>query len=315
MPQPGTTSDLYLEPDNPGSTLGQPPAPPSSVPPPTKPMEKVVATTKPRMADEHPDGSVRDTSTEALRAGNDLGFRNISDEEQAKPQETKQAETPKPNEAPPAPPPEPKLYAGKFKTPEELEKGYEEAQKLITRQGQEKAQLAQQVAQKPPEPVAKTPEQLALEQAQNTKLINEFVADPKTFIQEKIVNQTIVALSAQQVRNDWVKNNPDLAEHEFFVAAEATRLMQADPEIAKDPARLMKTATDNFRQIVGKLRTDGAKEALTQETRTIPLLSGTTPGATEQPREKAPLTADEAYQSHLQFLKEQEKKSHRGLRR
>jgi hypothetical protein len=277
------------------------------------------------MADETPDGHIRDTSTEALRDGNSLGFRNISDEELAKsaappPEETtpttKAAEPPK--ETPPAPPPE-KVYAGKFKSAEELEKAYEEAQSRMTKATQEAAELRKKVAEAPPPPPApKTPEQLAAEEVEKNAILNEFVADPKTFLEkrdQKNLQTTVVALNAQRLTEQWRKDNPDLAEHEVRVAFEATLLAQSDPEIAKDPLRLLQTATDNFRQFTGKIRTEGAREALTTETRTIPLLSGTTPPATEQPTQKAPLTADEAYQIHLKFLKENEQRSHRGLRR
>ena len=324
MPAAGTTGDLYLEKDNPTATLETPPTPPAPVPPPTKPAEIQTVNVKHRMADEGPDGRVRDTSADALRPGNDLNFRNISDEEQAAPKETpvepsKEAAPEPPKEAAPPPPAEPKVYAGKFKSPEELEKGYLEAQKAMHKAMEEKAALEREKLAAPPAPPApKTPEQLAAEEAEKNQFLNEFIADPKKVIteyQQKAIQQTQVALAAQQVTHDWRKANPDLVEHEFYVAAEAMRLAQADPEIGRDPARLMQTATDNFRQVTGKLRTEGAKEALTQETRTIPLLSGTTPPATEQPSSKAPLTTDEAFSLHLKMLKEQEQRSHRGLRR
>src|SRR5258707_10851437 len=87
MPAAGMTGVLYSKADDPNSVLGNPPSAPADVPPPTQPVKVVQpVTTKARMADETPDGQVRDTSTEALRPGNDLNFRNISDEEIKKPE-------------------------------------------------------------------------------------------------------------------------------------------------------------------------------------------------------------------------------------
>lgn len=319
MPAAGTTGELYAEADNPSSTLGAPPAPPADVPPPTKEPHQPVQVRNHRMADEKPDGSIRDTSTEALRPGNDLGFRNLDDEPVKKGDAPVPVEAEKPavevapvKEAAPVPE---KLYAGKFKSTEELEKGYEEAQKLITRQGQEKAERERQALAIPPIAPVKTAEQVAAETAEANQLVTDFVSDPKKFIQEKIVNQTMTALAVQEITNNWRKENRDIAEHEIRVAFEASLLAQSDPEIARNPAALLSKATDNFRQFTGKIRTEGAKEALTQETRTIPLLQpSSTTTATEQPA-KAPLTADAAYEQHLQMLKSQEQRSHRGLRR
>src|SRR5882762_120174 len=137
MPSAGTTGDLYMNADDTGkpappSALGAPPSAPAPVPPPVVPFVVTQpAVTKSRMADETPDGKVRDTSTEALRPGNDLGFRNITDENENRPK-APETETPPP-EVPakqPEPPPAPeKVYAERFKSVEELEKGYLESKK------------------------------------------------------------------------------------------------------------------------------------------------------------------------------------------
>lgn len=320
MPAAGMTGELYSQADDPTSTLGAPPSAPVDVPPPTKVVVTQPVTTKARMADETPDGRIRDTSSEALRPGNDLNFRNISDEEIKKPEPAAEPakETPpvekKPPELAKEPVPE-KIYAGKFKTPEDLEKGYLEAEKAMRSAQQKAAELSRQPPAPPPQ---KTPEQLAAEQAEANNVLNQFVADPKGFLEkrdQRLIQNTMVALTAQQVAESWRKANPDLAEHEVRVAFEATLLAQSDPELAGDHAALLSRATDNFRKFTGKIRTEGAKEALTQETRTIPLLNGSsTPAATEQPA-KAPLTQDASFEMHLKMLKEQEQRSHRGLRR
>jgi hypothetical protein len=328
MPQSaGTTGNLYSDPDNPGSGLGAPPSAPTPVPPPVAPQPVVAAQpvpTKRRMADETADGKIRDTSTEALEPRNDLGFRNLTDESENAPKPPAEAAPP----APPAEPPKPaeaapvpeKVYAGKFKTPEDLEKAYQESESRMTRAMQEAADLRKQAAAAPPPaPVPKTTEQIAAEEADKNRFLQEFVSDPKGVItryQQQAVQQTQVALTAQRVAEQWRTENPDLAEHEVRVAFEATYLAQSDPELAKNPAALLTKATDNFRQFTGKLRTDGAKEALTQQTRVIPLLSNTAPApATEQPPPKAPQTPSDTLDAHVRWLKEQEQRSHRGLRR
>lgn len=320
MPGAGGTTDLYKEnADGSRQPLGTPPAAPTDVPAPTKVEVAKPVITQKRMADETPDGHIRDTSSEALRPGNDLNFRNLSDEEIKKPEEVPAA----PAEVKPAEPvkeaapvPE-KLYAGKFKTAEDLEKGYEEAQKAMHAASEKAARLEREKNATPaPPPAPKTPEQVASEQAENNRLLQELTSDPKTFIEKNIVQRTMVALSAQQVAENWRKANPDLAEHEIRVAFEATLLAQSDPELAANHVALLQKATDNFRQFTGKIRTEGAKEALTQETRVIPLLQpSSTTTAAEQPSQKAPLTPDTAFDMHMRFLKEQEQKSHRGLRR
>lgn len=318
-----TTSELYLDPDR-GSMPSAPLAPP--VPPaPTKVEVTQPVVTRSRMADQNPDGSIRDTSGEAVSTpGKDLGFRNISEEEAVKPKEEVASpeapkDQPKPADAPKEAPPteQPKVYAGKFKTPEDLEKSYQELESKFTKTSQENANLkAAQAATPPPAPAPKTPEQIAIEQSENNRILQEFASSPKEFIEKNVVQRVTTALTAQQIAADWRKNNPDIAEHEVRVAFEATLLAQSDPELARNPAALLNKATDNFRSFTGRIRSEGAKEALTQETRTIPLLSNTAPAtATEQPSQKAPLTSDEAYSLHLKMLKEQEQRSHRGLRR
>jgi len=279
---------------------------------------------KSRMADERPDGSVRDTSMEALRPGNELGYRNLDAEKKTPAEEPKPevANTPQAApETPQVPPEPPKMYAGKFKSVDELEKSYEEAQKAISRMGQENADFKrQQVAQAavPPKPVEKTPQQIQTEQQEAQALINEFVANPKAMLDkhyQQATQQTQVALAAQQTAYQWKQNNPDIAEHEFYVTAEAYRLSQTDPELAANPAALINKATDNFRAIAGKIRAEGAKEALTQETRVIPLASTPAPPATTEQPAKAPLTFDDSFEAWMKMAKEAERKTHRGLRR
>jgi hypothetical protein len=329
------TTELYggdigkpLDPrEAPVGDVGGPPIPPSPVPVPVKVevVNQPIPIKQRRMADEGPDGRIRDTSSEALRPGNDLGFRNLDAEQTSRPSDAPNNEPSpevKPEAIPPqaapeqGPPEPPKVYAGKFKSVDDLEQGYIEAQKLITRQGQEKAERERAALATPPAPVVKTPEQIAAEQAENNRILNDFVSNPKEYIEKNVVQRVTTALAAQQIAGDWRKNNPDISEHEVRVAFEATLLAQSDPVLARDPAALLNKATDNFRSFTGKIRSEGAKEALTQETRVIPLLSNTAPPlATEQPSPRAPQTQGEVTDSHVAWLQDQSKRSQRGLRR
>ena len=324
--------ELYSDPENPKSVLGQPPAPPTDVPAPTAPVkvEQPVAVHERRMADQDAAGNVRDTSMDAItKPGHDLNFRNVDDEalvaKQTPPTPDKPSADAKPpeppKETPPvaAPPPEPKLFAGKFKTVEDMEAAYKEVESAKSRAFQEKAALERQIqanAAAPPPAPPKSPELLAAERAENDRIINNLVADPKAFVQREIIDKVTIALTAQQRTEQWRRDNPDLAKDEIRVAFEATLLAQSDPELARNPEALLAKATEQYRSMVGRIRTEGAREALTMETRVIPLVTNTAPApAPEQPPQKAPLTSDEAFDNHIRMLKAEEQRSHRGLRR
>lgn len=322
-------SELYLDPDNPTSTLGAPPAPPETPPP--QPVQVVApVVTHRKMADQGPDGRTRDTSGEALRPGNDLGYREFDpdpkeaapDEPAPQPAETK-PETPPP--AADAKPPEepPKLFAGKYKSPEELEKAYLEAQSAMTKAQQKAAELernAVQRAAEPPKPVEKTPTQIAAEEKQREDFLAKFVQNPEGVVNDYVrqaQQQTSAALAAQQMTHNWEQANPDLKEHQVRVAFEASLLAQSDPELAANPQALLDKATANFRQFTGKLRTEGAKEALTTQTKIIKLTESTAPEGqtTETSAGKgSPLSSDESFDITMKMLKDQERRSHRGLR-
>jgi hypothetical protein len=317
----GSVGELYIDQDT-KAPLGAPPAAPSDVPPPVAPVKvEQPVVVKSRMADETPDGRIRDTSTEALRQGNELGYRNLDADPKTPAEEPKPEVGNTPQAAPEAPPAPPRVYAGKFKSIEELERGYEESQKAMHKAFEEKANIERQhVAQAaaPPKPVEKTQEQVVSEQQRAQQRLNEFVSDPDKFvgdIYQKANQQTMIALKAQEMHQKWAKDNPDLVAGEIYVAADAWRLAQSDPNLANDPQGLYDKSTANFRDFLGKIRMDAQKEALTQETRVIPLASTPpTPTATEQPATRA-LSSDDAFDAHMKMLKAAERRSKTGLRR
>jgi hypothetical protein len=338
MPQAGTTSDLYIDPADSSSTLGQPPAAPSSVPDPA-PAPVVAAQPVPtqvRMADQNADGSVRDTSGAAVNdPSRDLHFRNVDDEDQvrraaearakkeadekaaqaaAPPATSTSTAAPAPNAAPE------KLYAGKFKSAEELEKGYQEAQAAMTRAQQERAELEKRLQATPPAP-PKTAAQLAADEAaEKQAFLEKFASDPQGVLreyQQNAVRQTEVALSSQKMREDWLRDNPDLAaapEHEVLVGMLGWHLASSDPALAANPKALLDKATGTYREMTGKIRSEAAKEALTTQTRVTPLLSNTAPAPTTGQPPKAPLSGDAAFNEHMAMLRNEQSRTRHGLR-
>ena len=87
MPAAGVTSDLYVKDENDQRVnISTPPAPPTPTAAAPVTVQNPV-TVKAPMADQKPDGSIRDTSTEALRQGNDLGFREFDPDPKPKGEE------------------------------------------------------------------------------------------------------------------------------------------------------------------------------------------------------------------------------------
>jgi hypothetical protein len=212
---------------------------------------------------------------------------------------------------PPAEPVPEKLYAGKFKTVEEMEAAYKASEKMAHTKAQEAA-AAKQAAE-----AGKTPEQIAKDEAdRKAALINEFLEDPEKVIskvqsQAEAKLQEIAAVNAT-VEN-WKKANPDIAQYEFFVGAEMQRLILSNPELISDKAALLTQATTNFRQAYGAIREEGKKEALAVQSSVTPLGSSKVQVAppTEQPA-KGSMTQEAALDSHMQFLRDQAARVRRG---
>lgn len=314
MPATGeVVGDLYVE-----GQGGQkqplasppPPEPPSPIP---APPPVVVIAKQRKMMDQNSDGSIRDTSSEALNGKNDLQFRGVD----AEPKEAAPPPAQEPATPPPAPPVSepPKLYAGKYKTPEDMEKGYQEAQSALTKANQKAAELERKAtvqAAIPPQPQPTAEEQ-------KNQLLKRLVEDPQGVLSEiakREIQTTAVAVAANQATMEWKAANKDIADLEPYFMVDVQRMLGETPDLALNPQALLSEATTRFRAAIGKLRTDAAREALTTETRVVPLLqdAGAPPEATEHPPQKAPLSNDEAYESHMRFLKVQERRTHRGLR-
>ena len=174
-----------------------------------------------------------------------------------------------PNQAPvealPAqPPPEtPKLFAGKYKTVEELEKGYDEAQKAFHGRSQELADLKKQresvlqaVQPEAPKPAAT--------EAPPVDLLDLLVNKPDEF-RQAIVGEVAQYVTAYQtsrnIEDTWKRENSDLVPHSHLVTAEIQRLVREKPESTSNPTALLADATKNIRQLFNSSFAAGKQEA------------------------------------------------------
>lgn len=197
-----------------------------------------------------------------------------------------------------------KLFAGKFKTVEEMETAYAEAQRGFHTKSQELADFKKSAPVTPP-PAQKTPEQIAQEKAD---LLNKIIENPEAVTQE--IQQRVTAnIDAQRkadiAQAEWKTANADIAPYEKFVGYEMQSLMAANPELASDPTALLTQATLNFRaSVFGTIREAGKREALQVQTSVTPLAGSRiqTPPPTEQPS-KAPKTTEQANAEHMDMLK------------
>lgn len=194
-----------------------------------------------------------------------------------------------------------KLFAGKFKTVEEMETAYAEAQRGFHTKSQELADIKKQAT---PPPAQKTAEQIAQEKAD---LLNKIIENPEAVVQE-IQTRTQSAIEAQRKADaasaKWTEDNKDIAPYSDFVGLEMQRLMTSNPDLASDPTALLTQATINFRAMHGTIRESGKREALQVQTSVTPLAGSKiqTPPPTEQPV-KAPKTTEQVNAEHMDMLK------------
>jgi len=161
--------------------------------------------------------------------------------------------TPPPEAQPQSAEPE-KLFAGKYKSVEELEKGYQEVQRAFHEKAQKASELEkkfgsiginlnqlsqEQVAQKTAEAVAQDPD-----------LLDLMVNDPKQFeatLVQRVGNQLHAVQQVQTTISTWESKNPDLVNYKHWVDAEVRRLVTEDPDSLGDINALLEKATNNIR--------------------------------------------------------------------
>lgn len=158
-------------------------------------------------------------------------------------------------------PPEPKLFAGKFKTPEELEAEFVKNQKLVTELNEKNARteelLNAMLAGSPPAAPAKPPEETSGTKVSDYSRIVEdpngvgkkIVEDAVAAAEERIVKryQTMTQIQEQQKRlhDQFYAENPDLVEHKLIVGAISAQVEAEMPgkpvgEILKESAKRAK---------------------------------------------------------------------------
>lgn len=238
--------------------------------------------------------------------------------------------------APPAPaiststaPPEAKLFAGKFKTTEDLEKAYKDIEAGFTKKAQEAATARKALEER--ERIAPATAKPAEEtEAQRLARINEMLTDPDAYFtkQARLANDAIeternLRRQSETLMDTWRDANKDMTGTleigeekiplEQFVGAEMARITATDPDM--DPMAALNRATTNIRAAVGILIDRGRKEALSVQssvTQTAPAKINTPP-PTEQPPQ-APKTDEQQRSEHLDFLRGQAASVRRPVR-
>ena len=208
---------------------------------------------------------------------------------------------------------EEKLLAGKYKTAEELEKGYLESQKGF--QARVEAEVTKRMAEaQRPGAENKTATQMTQEKIAETaksmtpdEAFSMITERPQEFVQkvtESVRNDVLTALRVERTLEQWRKDNADILPHERYINAEVLSLAQERPELIADHAALLTEATGRFRNMLAEVRNQGKTEALTVKETTSALNVGTPSGASQEPAPtqqtpRDPLTEEQA--RHEQF--------------
>lgn len=229
---------------------------------------------------------------------------------------------PKPTEAPPdagapkepASPEPPKLYAGKYKTPEELEKAYQEAQRIISKQGAKVNQTLEEIARdaakakeaaplaavsdEMPDPVTDLDKFKAWQVAQLNRVRYESIAQDKYSKAVAEFNEQYKDLVDAQAM-EWV-NSRLLIDNRFVQGYQ--KFLQ-DP-ITNDLSELRAVATehaDYVRSMIAQLRVAGRTEERQKQAEIMPQL---TPQSPERPPSGTPSTAEDPADEYVRLRQE-----------
>lgn len=160
-----------------------------------------------------------------------------------------------------------KLLAGKYKSPEELEKAYLEAQKKITEDG-ERLKRAEELltayvgtnpptANKPDSPPAP---------AGAVSDYSKILENPEGVlkkVKEDATSEALVMFNKQQqvadarreIQSVFYKQNPDLAEHQGIVTVFADEVAKTSPNLPLNQA--MEQVAEKTRAYIAKIRGSG----------------------------------------------------------
>ena len=254
--------------------------------------QPIVPTPQPSLPASMFKNEGRDTSAEALEK-NELGVKN---DIRPEPRPVYRTAPPEPTAAPQAQPeaapvpveptkatePEaPKLLAGKYKSVEELEKGYIESQKGFGQKVQ--SEVEKQLAEKVQAGVqAKLKEltdtQKAAIQAQGFKSLTEMSADEhldlftKDPVEYNRLQQAEMfnAIKTSQAVEQWSRENADIKDElipgsnitgEQLVNLQLLTLAKRDPSRASDYPQLLSEATGHVRNLIEGLKNQGKQAA------------------------------------------------------
>lgn len=258
-----------------------------------------------------------DTSEKALDR-NELGEKNQVNQPAPSPSaaapEPVATPVPEPATAPqpvtPAAEP-PKLLAGKYKTTEELEKGYLESQKGFSAKVQAEVQKAL------PEAVNAALKEKGLQLSEQQQAANMAVNKPLTAMTDDEIldlqvkspqdfvrkqrEETLQAIRASQVQEQWRRDNKDLLDMkisddegeqftgEFLVSQMTLALAQKQPDLLSDGTgeALLRAATGRVRNFIAGLQNQGKQQAMVVR-ETVTPLQATTASQAEAPGNAAP---------------------------
>jgi len=155
-----------------------------------------------------------------------------------------------------------KLYAGKYKTVDELVKGYQEAEKSLHSSRQDTKEELQELRELIETKLPEASDQGDGRQSggdgvdENTKILGDFYSNPKAFresikqeLKQELVNEESRKSSNRQVVEEWSQENPDIAENhdmiEYYVA-------RTDPKLS--PRKRLDVAAKKVRERLIVLR-------------------------------------------------------------
>ena len=238
------------------------------------------------------------------RYNSDKGeFETLSTDLEDKPAEpAKTEEAPKAAEEKPA---EPVLLAGKYKTPEDLEKAYKELERKF-HEDRQKAKT-ETTEQKVEVSAKETAKEVLNETPKYADLLLE---DPRKFedtMFERIDQRMKTHAQVQELQAEWEKTNPDLKDMRDYVSIEVKQILASHPEKAgADLRALLSEATGNLRAKLQPMMAQAEQKAMTVRTTVQPLgVTGATRKEEHTPAEKGapnvdPLEAElKARKAHL----------------
>lgn len=252
----------------------------------------------------------------------------------AAPVEAPPAENPvePPKEEPAAPPAEaakptepPKMLAGKYKSVEELEKGYLESQKgfhsavekeVAKRLEEEKTKAATVAADNKTASEVVLPKEEPLTAEKEWELMTTNPLAWRDKVKNDVKQEVLQAIQVQETLNTWRRDNSDLLNYERFVNTELLAIAKERPELISNHAALLSEATGRVRNIIADIRNQGKQEALTVKETVTPLnVTATTPATPDsavKPPEVDPV--DEAVAMQQRYTEERKRPRIYGAR-